>query len=165
MLLNKRKKKKLGEKKKRKKEKKGKKRKRRQIKLFLGQINRQKDSCVGQWKSFEDPWGPRTPDWAQGPAGAWSGLDLIYFQFSILIPNQPGSCAPLLTQANSIRFGSRLTTKTSLPNRGSGALKSTWGRRKSVRTPQLHSKLCRWICFDSQFRRTDLIFCACSFEN
>ena len=72
-------KKKLGDKKEKKRkreEKKGKKRKGRWKKLFLGQTNWQKDSHVGQWRGFEGPWGPRTPDWAQGPAGAWSGLGL-----------------------------------------------------------------------------------------
>ena len=81
MLPNKRKKEKVGREKKGKKgkkrkreEKKGKKRKGRWKKLFLGQTNWQKDSHVSQWRGFEGPWGPRTPDWAQGPAGAWSGL-------------------------------------------------------------------------------------------
>ena len=58
------------EKKRKEEEKKGRKRKGRRKKLFLGQTNGQKDSHVSQWKGFEGLWGPRTPDWAQGPGGA-----------------------------------------------------------------------------------------------
>ena len=70
MHLNKRKKEEVEREKKEKGGREGEKEKGKAKEIVLGQTNGQKDSHVSQWKGFEGPWGPRTPDWAQGPGGA-----------------------------------------------------------------------------------------------
>ena len=62
-------------------------RKKREIRWERREKENKEEKKRNNWKidqvhkdAVRAQWGPRTPDWAQGPAGAWSGLAHEFFR-------------------------------------------------------------------------------------